>query len=96
MLTIDEPLQYDAEQALAQAIVAANAKDGIALLMDSKTGEILADAQLAMPTAGNTSRRRCRSTSRRRGATRPPSRTGPGLVGHRRSPTCTSPARSTS
>ncbi len=54
VLSLDEPLQYDAEQALAQAIVAAGAKDGIALLMNSKTGEILADAQLAMPTPGNT------------------------------------------
>ena len=52
VLTIDEPLQYDAEQALAQAIVAAHAKGGIALLMDTKTGEILADAQLSMPTSG--------------------------------------------
>jgi cell division protein FtsI (penicillin-binding protein 3) len=54
VLSLDEPLQYEAEQALAQAIVAAGAKDGVALLMDSKTGEILADAQLTMPTAGNT------------------------------------------
>jgi cell division protein FtsI (penicillin-binding protein 3) len=54
VLTLDEPLQYDAEQALAQAIVAAKAKDGIALLMNTKTGQILADAELAMPTAGNT------------------------------------------
>lgn len=53
VLSIDEPLQYEAEQALAQAIVAARAKGGIALLMDSKTGEILADAQLTMPTAGS-------------------------------------------
>ena len=54
MLSLDEPLQYDAEQALAQAIVAARASDGIALLMNSKTGEILADAQLTMPGPGNT------------------------------------------
>jgi cell division protein FtsI (penicillin-binding protein 3) len=54
VLTIDEPLQYDAEQALAQAVVAAHAKGGIALLMDTKTGEILADAQLTMPTPGST------------------------------------------
>lgn len=54
VLSIDEPLQYDAEQALAQAIVAAGAKDGIALLMNSKTGEILADAELTMPSPGNT------------------------------------------
>ena len=54
VLSLDEPLQYDAEQALAQAIVAARASDGIALLMNSKTGEILADAQLTMPGPGNT------------------------------------------
>jgi cell division protein FtsI (penicillin-binding protein 3) len=54
VLSIDEPLQYDAEQALAQAIVAAGAKSGIAILMDRKTGEILADAQLTMPGAGTT------------------------------------------
>ena len=50
VLTIDESLQYDTEQALAQAIVAAGAKSGIAMLMDSKTGAILADANLAMPS----------------------------------------------
>ncbi len=54
VLSIDEPLQYEAEQALAQAVVAAGAQGGIALLMDSKTGEILADAQLTMPGPGNT------------------------------------------
>jgi cell division protein FtsI (penicillin-binding protein 3) len=54
VLSLDEPLQYDAEQALAQAIVAARASDGIALLMNSKTGEILADAQLSMPGPGDT------------------------------------------
>lgn len=54
VLSIDEPLQYQAEQALAQAIVAAKARSGIALLMDTKTGDILADAELAMPPAGST------------------------------------------
>ncbi len=54
VLSIDEPLQYEAEQALAQAVVAARSQGGIALLMDSKTGEILADAQLVMPGTGNT------------------------------------------
>lgn len=52
VLTLDDSLQYDAEQALAQAIVAANAKSGIAVLMDRKTGDILADAQLSMPAPG--------------------------------------------
>jgi cell division protein FtsI (penicillin-binding protein 3) len=54
VLSIDEPLQYDAEQALAQAIVAAHARSGIAMLMDTKTGEILADAELTMPAPGDT------------------------------------------
>ncbi len=53
LLSIDEPLQYETEQALAQAIVAAKAKQGIALLMNSKTGEILADAELTMPGPGD-------------------------------------------
>ena len=54
VLSLDEPLQYQAEQALAQALVAANAQKGIALLMDSRTGDILADAELSMPAAGST------------------------------------------
>lgn len=53
VLTIDEPLQYQAEQALAKALVASDAKSGIALLMDTKTGDILADAELSMPTPGD-------------------------------------------
>ena len=54
VLSLDEPLQYEAEQALAQAIVAARARGGIAILMDSKTGSILADAELNMPGPGST------------------------------------------
>jgi cell division protein FtsI (penicillin-binding protein 3) len=53
VLTIDEPLQYQAEQALAKALVAAKAKSGIALLMDTKTGDILADAEVSMPSPGD-------------------------------------------
>lgn len=52
VLTIDDSLQYDAEQALARAIVAAKASSGIAVLMDRRTGDILADAQLTMPGPG--------------------------------------------
>lgn len=55
VLSLDEPLQYQAEQALAQALVAANAHRGIVLLMDTKTGDILADAELGIPQAGGTS-----------------------------------------
>lgn len=54
VLTLDDSLQYDAEQALAQAVVAAKARSGIALLMNRRTGALLADAELSMPTAGST------------------------------------------
>jgi cell division protein FtsI (penicillin-binding protein 3) len=50
VVSIDEPLQYDTEEALARAIVAAQAQSGMALIMDSRTGELLAVAQLTMPT----------------------------------------------
>ncbi|HWG72835.1 MAG TPA: penicillin-binding protein 2 [Acidimicrobiales bacterium] len=49
VLTLDEPLQYETEQTLAEALVAAHGKSGIALLMDSKTGDLLAAANLSMP-----------------------------------------------
>ncbi|MGH9058484.1 MAG: peptidoglycan D,D-transpeptidase FtsI family protein, partial [Acidimicrobiales bacterium] len=52
--SINQSLQYDAEQALAQAIVAAKAKSGIAMLMDTHTGNILADANLTMPSSTTT------------------------------------------
>jgi cell division protein FtsI (penicillin-binding protein 3) len=50
VLSIDEPLQYDTEQALARAIVAAQAQSGMALIMERRTGELLAVAELTMPT----------------------------------------------
>jgi len=49
VLTIDESLQYQTEQALASEIVAARAKGGMALMMDSRTGELLAAANLVTP-----------------------------------------------
>jgi cell division protein FtsI (penicillin-binding protein 3) len=55
VLTIDQSLQYETEQALAAEIVAADAKGGMAMIMDSKTGEILAAANLVhspTPTGG--------------------------------------------
>lgn len=45
VLTIDEPLQYDAEQALARTLIASQAEYGMALIMDTKTGDLLAVAQ---------------------------------------------------
>ncbi|MGH9105951.1 MAG: peptidoglycan D,D-transpeptidase FtsI family protein [Acidimicrobiales bacterium] len=50
VLSIDEPLQYDAEEALARAIVAAQAQSGMALIINSRTGELLAVADLTMRT----------------------------------------------
>ncbi|HXW81712.1 MAG TPA: penicillin-binding protein 2 [Acidimicrobiales bacterium] len=51
VLSLDEPLQYETEEALARAIVAAQAESGMALIMDSRTGDLLAVAQLTMPTS---------------------------------------------
>lgn len=45
-LTLDEPLQYTAEQALAQEIVSSHAAGGEAAVMDVQTGQILAMANL--------------------------------------------------
>jgi len=50
-LTLDESVQYVAEQALAAEIVASHATGGTAVVMDVKTGEVLAMANL---TAGKT------------------------------------------
>jgi cell division protein FtsI (penicillin-binding protein 3) len=45
-LTVDESIQYVAEQALAAEIVASHATGGTAVVMDVKTGDILAMANL--------------------------------------------------
>jgi len=45
-LTIDRELQYEAERALGTQIAATNAKGGIAIVMDPRSGEILAMANL--------------------------------------------------
>ena len=45
-LTLDESVQYVAEQALATEIVASHATGGTAVVMDVKTGDILAMANL--------------------------------------------------
>jgi cell division protein FtsI (penicillin-binding protein 3) len=53
VLTIDRSLQYQAEQTLANEIVTSHAKGGMALVMDAKSGEILASASLiADPNGG--------------------------------------------
>lgn len=54
VLSLDEPLQYQTEQALAQALVAAHGKSGIAMVMSTHTGGLLAVADLSEPAAGQT------------------------------------------
>jgi cell division protein FtsI (penicillin-binding protein 3) len=52
-LTLDAQLQYETEQALAQAIESSRALSGTAIVMDVKTGQILSMANLAS-TQGKT------------------------------------------
>jgi cell division protein FtsI (penicillin-binding protein 3) len=53
-LTVDEPLQFVTEQALGSELQSAHAKSGIAVVMDSHTGDILAMANLVVdPATGN-------------------------------------------
>src|SRR5437016_7981360 len=47
MLTIDRSLQYEAEHVLADEIAKAKAKGGMAVVMDTATGEVLALANLS-------------------------------------------------
>ncbi|MGH9065793.1 MAG: peptidoglycan D,D-transpeptidase FtsI family protein [Acidimicrobiales bacterium] len=54
VLTIDSSIQYDAEQALAKEVATSHAKGGWAVVLDSRTGGILAMANLvAGPTPGS-------------------------------------------
>jgi len=50
VLTIDRSLQYETEQDLSAEIVKANARGGMAAVMDTHTGEILAMASLVAGT----------------------------------------------
>jgi cell division protein FtsI (penicillin-binding protein 3) len=53
VLTIDRSLQYETERALAGQIVTAKAKGGMAIVMETRTGEVLALANLdADPKTG--------------------------------------------
>jgi cell division protein FtsI (penicillin-binding protein 3) len=52
-LTLDEQLQYVTEQALGAEVLASHAKSGMAVVMNSRTGDILAMANLvAVPATG--------------------------------------------
>jgi cell division protein FtsI (penicillin-binding protein 3) len=52
VLTIDQSLQFETERALAAEIVTAHAKGGMALVMESHTGEVLAMANLVKGADG--------------------------------------------
>ncbi|MDQ3574192.1 MAG: penicillin-binding protein 2, partial [Actinomycetota bacterium] len=52
VLTIDRSLQYEAERALAGQITTAKAKGGMAIVMETRTGEVLALANLAADPKG--------------------------------------------
>lgn len=56
VLTIDRSLQYEAERALARQIVTAKAKGGMVIVMETRTGEVLALANLASDSKGGTPR----------------------------------------
>ncbi|MDQ1445742.1 MAG: hypothetical protein QOI20_2206, partial [Acidimicrobiaceae bacterium] len=47
VLTLDRSLQYETERALSAEIVASHAKGGMAIVMQTKTGEILAMSNLS-------------------------------------------------
>jgi len=49
-LTVDEPLQYEAEQALGAELAASGALSGTAVVMDVRSGDILAMANLVRGT----------------------------------------------
>jgi cell division protein FtsI (penicillin-binding protein 3) len=51
-LTLDGDLQNKVEQSLSQEITLAHARGGIAAVMDSKTGQILALSNLQVPNGG--------------------------------------------
>jgi len=53
-LTIDRSLQYEVEQDLSREITATDANGGMAVVMDTKTGEVLAMASLVASGDGST------------------------------------------
>ncbi|MEO6121092.1 MAG: penicillin-binding protein 2, partial [Acidimicrobiales bacterium] len=51
VLTLDRSIQHEAERSLAAAMVRHNAKGGMAIVMETSTGEVLALANLVRPAA---------------------------------------------
>jgi len=52
-LTLDEPLQYETEQALGAAVASSHSTSGIAEVMDVRTGRVLAMASLVGASGGD-------------------------------------------
>ena len=52
VLTLDQAMQYEAEAALSEQIVAAKAKGGMVVVMDPRSGEILAMANMVAGKGG--------------------------------------------
>lgn len=59
VLTIDESLQAETERALAAQITAAKAKSGVAAIMDTRTGELLAVVSMTTEPAATASPATC-------------------------------------
>jgi cell division protein FtsI (penicillin-binding protein 3) len=56
VLTVDQSLQYEVERALVEAVTAASAKGGTAVVEDIRTGAVLAMANVVGATAGSPAR----------------------------------------
>ena len=82
-LTIDESVQYVAEQALGAEIAASHAYSGIAVVEDVKTGDIVAMADLKSTTGAvdHRGRRKRQERSGTHGGQRLDHRADPGLPG---------------
>ena len=52
VLTIEQSLQYEVEQALLEAVKVSSARGGLAVIADIRTGEILAMANVTGDEAG--------------------------------------------
>ncbi|HEX2063187.1 MAG TPA: penicillin-binding protein 2, partial [Acidimicrobiales bacterium] len=63
VLTIDRSLQYETERSLAAGIRRANAKGGVAIVMETRTGEVLALANLVADGPGRSVRPASRNTA---------------------------------
>lgn len=64
VLTIDQPLQYQLEYSLADQVTATNAKRGVGIVVDVRTGDVLAMATVDGPSAEDPTARPARAGER--------------------------------